>query len=553
MMRTRNHLRVLLFTVVAFLPDGAAFAQPVKTPPVLPKPPATASPVAKPDAAKADPTNDFFSKGIIPQIRIRLTKEEEQKLRADQRKYVQCTLIEDGKTTFEGVRVKLKGAAGSFRNFDDRPAFTLNMAKGAMANFHGLDKFHLNNSVQDESYMSELLCSQLCRDAGLPATRVTHARVWLNDRDLGFYVLKEGLNDEFLERNFPTTQGKGNFYDGGFLQDIDVNLERDEGEGEDDKADLKALLAACRETDAAKRWQLISERLDVDAFINFMALELMMGHWDGYTNNKNNYRIFFRGDNNKAVFLPHGMDQMFGDSNFPVFNMPPTIVPSAVLANPEWKAKYQKRVREILPLFAPEKLRARVDAAHKRIRPAVLAMGDDRARHLDGRVADFRNRLNDRQRNIKNQFPPEPLVFGKENWVAVPDWAASPEGDAKLETREVQGRTILIIETGPSKNCVASFRSKVLLAKGRYRFEAKVRPSGIKPMNDNKGAGAGVRLGSADRLNANRVIGTGNWVTVAYPFEVTETQGEVELVAELRSTAGGAMFDAGSMRIVKLR
>ncbi len=266
------------------------------------------------------------------------------------------------------AQLKLKGAAGSFRGLDDRPALTLNMgppndakpdakkvaqkdakidskkgAKSGESRFHGLDKFHLNNSVQDESYLAELICSQLCREAGCPAARVTHARVWLNGRDLGFYVLKEGLDEHFLARNFPGSQGRGNLYDGGFLQDIDAALERDEGEGPDDKADLKALVAACREGDPAKRWRLIAERLDVDAFLNLTALELMMSHWDGYVQNRNNYRVYFRPDDKRALFLPHGMDQMFGDPGYSVFHVPGALVASAVLQNPDWKIKYRQR------------------------------------------------------------------------------------------------------------------------------------------------------------------------------------------------------------------
>jgi len=501
---------------------------------------------------RIDPSDEFFSKGLIPHLRIRLAKEAEQSLRAEPRKYVECTLIEDGKTSYEGVRVKLKGAAGSFRPLDSLPALTLNIAKGK-PEFHGLDKFHLNNSVQDESYMAELLASQLCRQAGLPAARASHARVWLNDRDLGFYGLKEGFDEEFLARNFPAAAAKGNLYDGGFLLDIDSDLERDEGEGPDDKADLKALLAACREGDPARRWTLIGERLDVDSFLNLVALELMMGHWDGYAQNKNNYRIFFRGDTKKAVFFPHGMDQMFGDPNYPVFNVPGTIVSTAVLQNPQWSAKYRQRVRELLPLFAPERLHARVDAAQQRIRPVLAAMSPERSRHVDDRIRDFRNLLNDRQRNIRGQLPPEPVAFGKQGWATLEGWEPNPEGDAKLEKQKVAGRPLLVLETGPSKNCVASFRVKVRLGRGHYRLEGKVRTVNVKGINDTKGSGAGLRLAGADRQNANKAVGTGDWQVLSYPFSVTEDQRDVELVAELRSTGGGAVFDESSMRLVRVK
>src|SRR6185436_20169429 len=106
-----------------------------------------------------------------------------------------------------------------------------------------------------ESYLCEWICADLCRDAGVPAPRVTHARVWLNGRDLGLYVLKEGFDKPFLVRHFGSAAG--NLYDGGFCADLDSNLEKDSGNGPDDHSDLRALVAACREADPAARWPAI--------------------------------------------------------------------------------------------------------------------------------------------------------------------------------------------------------------------------------------------------------------------------------------------------------
>ena len=144
-------------------------------------------PIVEPDAPATplrDASDDFFDNGVIPQLKIELKESQAKKLREDARHYVKCKLIENGETTYTDVAIKLKGAAGSFRELDDKPAFTLNMNKHVKGQtFHDVDKFHLNNSVQDESYLSEWLCSDLSRDAKVPTPRATHARVWLNDRD----------------------------------------------------------------------------------------------------------------------------------------------------------------------------------------------------------------------------------------------------------------------------------------------------------------------------------------------------------------------------------
>jgi hypothetical protein len=533
---------------------AASATQPAK--PQASTPVALAAPVApSPPPLKRDGSHEFFEQGQIPQLKIVLAQEDMQRLRQDPRRYVVGKLIEDGKTTYKKVAVKLKGAAGSFRHLDDRPALTLNMNKEKKnQRFHDLDKFHLNNSVQDESYLSELLCSQLCLEAGLPTARTTHARVWINERDLGLYVLKEGYDKTFLARNFG--DGSGNLYDGGFLRDIDQDLEKDEGENPDDRTDLKALLAACREGDANKRWQLMSDRLDVDQFLNFMALELMMCHWDGYIQNRNNYRIYFHPQSKKAIFLPHGMDQMFGDPNFAVFQHPGPIVPNAVMHNLEWKAKYRQRVKELLPLFAPAKLNAKIDAAHARLRPVLALIHGDRARQFDGRAQDWKNRLAQRAQIIREQMrngPPEPLLFGKDGLVALAeDWHPAPNNaDSKVEEVEIDGQPLLAIHTGPSNRTTASWRRKALLAQGTYRLEAKGRVTGVMATDDGTGTGLGLRISGGKRQN--QLVGTTQWQPLAFEFDIQDAQREVELVLELRATAGKAWFDPSSIRLVKTK
>jgi len=410
-----------------------------------------------------------------------------------------------------------------------------------------MDKFHLNNSIQDDSYLNELLASQIIREAGYPATRVSHARVWINDRDLGFYVLKEAFDEDFLQRNF--SDSKGNLYEGTYNKDIDSPLEKDVGDDSVDPSDLKSLLAACREGDPNKRGPLVAAQLDVDKFLTFTALELMLCHWDGYAMNRNNYRIYFRGSDQKAVFLLHGLDQLFRDPNYAVFNIPQPIVAKAVLETPEWNAQYRHRIRELLPLFAPEKLHAKIDAAHVRIRPVLATISEDRAKQFDERVRDLKNRVAERQKFIRSQSPPEPLAFNKDGFAPIEGWEPRPDGDAKLEKKEIDRRPALSIETGPSNRCIASFRAKARLAKGRYILEARAKTNNVIGIDDQRGLGAGLRISGG--IRENKVIGTADWTSITHPFDVTEELREVELIAELRSTAGNAIFDLASFRVQK--
>ena len=374
-----------------------------KLPSDTPTPPKTkAVPPKGKTAVKKDESDLFFdpTRPAIPFLRIELTPENMAKWKAAPRTYTPATMTENDKSKFE-VEVKVKGSAGSTRDIDDKPAITMKF-KGKDVKFHAMDKIHLNNSVQDPSYMCEWLCAAILADAKYPHTRATHARVMLNGRDLGIFVLKESFEEEWMTRHFPDITG--NFFEGGFLQDIDQKLVKHSGDPADDYSQLTQLLTACRETDEKKRWAELEKILDVDKFLTFMALELMMCHWDGYSEKHNNYRIYFAPPSKKAVFVPHGMDQMFGDANYSVFHVPQSIVADAVFSRKEWRFAYFERVKQLTPLFSPQRLNAKVDALYPRLAGIARTAGAPAAQQLDEQVRGFKDRVLKRGDGIVQQI-----------------------------------------------------------------------------------------------------------------------------------------------------
>jgi hypothetical protein len=536
-------------------------APPTKPPAAATKPesappkPAAETPV-KPKKKK-DESVSFFRDGVVPHLKIQIPDAELQQLRQKNREYVRCTVVEDDKTTYENVGIHLKGAAGSFRGVDDHPALTLNFDKFKEdQEFHDLDKIHLNNSVQDPSELNELLSSELNLAAGVPAARVTHARVWLNNRDLGVYVLMEGFNKKFLKRH--GLDPDGNFYEPVISNDLDGQITLQSGTGPADRSDVKAVIAACREGDPAKRWARMEQVVDIDRFISFMALELMNCHWDGYCQARNNYRFYFDPKSGKIQFFPHGMDQMFGDTNFNVLGTPGAMVANAVMSNPEWRGRYRDRLSELLGLYAPpDKLLARVEEVHVRLRPAFAEINAGAANNFDNQVKQVKDRLTARAKSLIQQnatVEARPLRFGPDGIAPITRWEPRLEtADAKLEKpASVPGATggALTINTGPGGRCIASWRTKVILTAGKYRFEGRARTQGVKALDDTPAAGAGLRISGGNRTQ--KLDGNSDWTPLGHEFQVQAPTQEVELVAELKATAGQVTFDAGSLRLVRV-
>lgn len=497
-----------------------------------------------------DETDKFFNSGPVVRLRIDLAPDQWQKLQQNNREYVRCTISEEGGPVYKEVGIKLKGAAGSFRDLNDRPALTLNTDKyNKKQLFHGLEKFHLNNSVQDNSYLNEMLCSELFRSAGVPATRVAHARVWLNGRDLGLYVLKEGFDKRFIERHF--AKADGNFYDGGFCQDIDAELEKDAGLGPDDRSDLRAIVEACREGDEKKRFERFAQKVDVDALATFVAMELLTCHWDGYARNVNNYRVYIEPTTKKAYFFPHGMDQMFGDTGTSVLDGQRGMASNVLLQNKLWRAKYLERLTELRPLFAPDKLCARVDELQRRLEPALKDVHPDQAREHAHRARELKERLTSRAQNLREQFAHFPLLFDKQGVAPLTDWyKGNASGDVKLEEVQLGGRTAYSIQVGSGGNSQGSWRRKVLLMKGNYRFEAQAATRSVVATGDEKGSAAGLRISGANRTD--KIDGTSGGKRLTYDFAVNDDQREVELIAELKASQGQAWFATESLLLRRL-
>jgi len=506
---------------------------------------------------KSNASDKFFTRRDIPDLRIEIAEPELQKLRQDNRKYVKAKLTENDREVYPEIGIKLKGAAGSFRGVDDRPALTINIdkfssKKSDKKSFHGLDKFHLNNSVQDGTYLSELVCSELFLAAGVPAARVSHARVWLNNRDLGLYVLKEGFDETFLKRHFVAPGG--NLYDGGFLQEIEAALEKDTGDGPDDRSDLKELAQALRHPKPDERWKLIEQRLNIDQFLTFMAMEVMTCHWDGYVRNRNNYRVYFDPATKQAFFFPHGMDQMFGDTNASLQDRGGSLVSQTLLQNGDWYTAYRLKQRELQALFDPDRTHRIVNEAEYRLRPVLMKIHPDRAREMSDRAREMRDRLTARALSIRDQIraEPLPLLFNAQGEALVTDWVEKVEsGSAKLQRQVVAGQpTVLSIEVPPGQSVVASWRTGVLLPQGRYKLVTRAKTLDVQAIESPSGKGAGLRISGGTRMN--QLIGSSDWTVLEHQFDVDSLK-RVEVVAELRATKGQVLFDEGSLKIVKVK
>lgn len=354
---------------------------------------------------KPVPALDLFEKGEIPRVRLELSDDAIERLRTSPRKYVVGAVVE-GERRYTNVSIRLKGGPGSFRPLEDRPAFTINFDREAPGQtFHGLKKLHLNNSVQDSSYLSEMLCREMFEAAGVPAPRAGHAVVALNDRRLGLYVLVEGVNKQFLKRYFPQTGG--NVYDGHSQQDVNQRMRANSGDAPKDQSRLADLASAARTSDLAARRLALEKTLDVERFLSFMAVEVIVAHWDGYSLNRNNFRIFHDKSTDRMVFLPQGLDQTFQRKNITAMPEMSGLVANAVLEVPEFRERFRVRESQLLTnTFQTDPWVKRLREIAGQVRRELEVSDPSAATSYVSRAASFRRRIQQRLDGLRTELEP---------------------------------------------------------------------------------------------------------------------------------------------------
>ncbi|MEX2138321.1 MAG: CotH kinase family protein [Pirellulales bacterium] len=225
-----------------------------------------------------------------------------------------------GDVTIDGVKiesvgVRKKGFIGSLDN--QFPSLKVKFDEYVdQSPVKGIDVLTLNNNKQDAALVSQFLAYRLFNAAGVQASRSNFARLTVNGEYLGIYSNVESIGKPFLKRRFGNNSG--NLYEGTLADFYPSAIDRLEAKTNEKNHDrskvrqLAALLAAQREGEPDELdLDEIEKLVDLDNFIKFWAVESLIGFWDGYSNNQNNYWVYENRDNGKFYFMPWGADAAF--------------------------------------------------------------------------------------------------------------------------------------------------------------------------------------------------------------------------------------------------
>ncbi|MCE2450818.1 MAG: CotH kinase family protein [Candidatus Latescibacteria bacterium] len=229
------------------------------------------------------------------------------------------------------------------------------------------------------------------------------------------YVHVESMKTAFLERNF--SDSSGNLYEGtvsDFRPKWRGTLQKKTNEEEADWSDIDAVVAALQDPSPAGL-EALADIIDIDRFLTFWATEVLIGHWDGYAGNRNNFYVY-REPDAPFVFIPWGADQVFTsiDGPFDDFVSPPSVTAHGAIAHRLYRddamrAAYVARLKQLLDtVWNEEELLGFADEMAEVVQQHSLVKRRADAASDADRVREF---IRGRRAAILADLDPEPAAW----------------------------------------------------------------------------------------------------------------------------------------------
>lgn len=209
------------------------------------------------------------------------------------------------------VGIRKKGFLGSI--FSPAPSLKIQTNRFTNQAFNKIINITLNNNAEDASRIKSALNYKVFEWASYNSPRCNLANVSINKNPFGIYSHLEAIDESFLLLNYGSTEG--HLYEGQLTDFVTDWLPR--WEAETDKTDLlkQPIYNISNALNSSDKDLLenLSKYLDINLFIKFWALEILLDHTDGYCTNRNNFYVYFNPNNKgKAVFIPWGMNYFQG-------------------------------------------------------------------------------------------------------------------------------------------------------------------------------------------------------------------------------------------------
>ncbi len=259
--------------------------------------------------------------------------------------------------------------------------------------FFGFKQLTFSSNFMDSSLLREKVTADIFRAAGVAAPHAAFYQVFIDHGEgpvyFGLYTAVEVVDDTVIEEQFPDDsgnvykpEGRGATFAAGFFSEesFDKETNREEEDWSDVMQLYSVLHSDMRTTDQSAWAREIEDLFDVDAFLIWLAVNVIVQNWDTYGRAPHNYYLYndpitdlltwIPWDNNMALCNDVGLMPVHTLSLEDVGSDWPLI--RYLLDVPEYRRTYLRNLEMVVnSSFKAEALSERYRELHDLIRPYV--------------------------------------------------------------------------------------------------------------------------------------------------------------------------------------
>lgn len=341
------------------------------------------------------PANEFYRTDVVPRIDITIPADSLAAIFAnvtsDYEYHASFAYTAPGYTV-SGVEVGLR-LRGNTSRTSAKKSFKISFNSFISGTrLEGVKELNLNGEHNDPSIMRARIAWELAQDAGMPAPRVNHVRLFINGQPYGLYANIEHLNDDYVEHRF--ARDAGNLYKCLWPADL-ANLGTDPNsyklmsggrqvyelktnETLDDYSGLARFVTALHATTSTQALCALDSVFNVNSYLKWLAWEVTTGHWDNHSFNKNNFYLYEDPASGLMEFISYDADNTFGIDWFNIdwatrspFQFGTYPLYTKILTNPAAQRRLKLFLNEFGTLAGSAAWRNRNEALRAQLAPFV--------------------------------------------------------------------------------------------------------------------------------------------------------------------------------------
>jgi len=379
--------------------------------------------------AGAQTSDDFFNPESLQRIDLWLNSSDWSKLKAafQENTYYPADITWNGQTVRNvGIRSRGLGSRSG-----TKPGLRVDFDRYATSQtFLGLKSFVLDNLTQDPSGVKETVAMRFFARMGIPAPRETHTRLYVNGAYAGLYALVESVDKTMMGRVFGSigedVQNDGYLFEYNYVigspwrfgyegADLAAYKQRFDIKTNDSHGDtriwgpIEELVRLVNTTPAASFEQAVGARLDLAAFVRYLAVQTFVAQNDGFNgyDGMNNFYFYRLENSDRHVFIAWDEDNAFLSPDFqlttrfdeniltrntmqlPAYNAQYfNALQDAATSASDWlQAETDRQLAMIAAAMQEDALKPYSNADHTAARETMLAFGPARVTYVRCEVA----------------------------------------------------------------------------------------------------------------------------------------------------------------------